>query len=219
MKQYGKDNSFGHKRAGFNAFGEGRYIDIHCHCLPGIDDGPATMSDSLALCRALVNDGIGTVIATPHQLGRFSNSNNIAEIREKVSILNEELQNKGINLTVMAGAEVRVDERIFRLLLTDEILTLANGGRYILLELPHEIFIDIEPLLEQLSSLGICAVISHPEKHPILAREPKVLLKWLNHSACLQLTAGCLLGDFGHRAEKSAWRFLRTGFASLVAFK
>ena len=67
-------------------------MDIHCHCLPGIDDGPATMADAISLCRLLVRDRIGTVVATPHQLGRFDRNNNVKKIKEKVSELNRELQ-------------------------------------------------------------------------------------------------------------------------------
>ena len=179
-----------------------RFVDIHCHCLPCLDDGPAERSEAIRLCQALVDDCISVVIATPHQLGRFNGFNDAAKIREAVSALNEDLESNNISLTVMQGADVRVDERICQLLESDEVLTLADGGRYILLELPHEIFIDIEPLLIDLSSMGIQAVISHPERHCVAVKQYKTLLKWLNTSACLQLTAGSLLGDFGLTAQE-----------------
>ena len=194
-----------------------RFVDIHCHCLPSIDDGPATRAEALALCKALVDDGITEVIATPHQLGRFNDCNQAPLIREQVSILNEDLKSNGIPLIVLPGADVRVDERICQLLEADKILTLADGGRYILLELPHQVFIDIEPLLFELASMGVQAVISHPERHPGLAKQPKVLLNWLRQSAYLQITAASLLGEFGPIAQETAWRFLSSGWASLVA--
>src|SRR4030042_5472868 len=78
--------------------GHQRYIDIHCHCLPSIDDGPATMSEAIELCRALVSDGIGTVAATPHQLGRFDNSNDANQIRDAVRSVNEKLYKNGIDM-------------------------------------------------------------------------------------------------------------------------
>jgi len=193
------------------------YVDIHCHCLPAVDDGPVTLSESLSLCRALARDCITNVIATPHQLGRFSDTNEAAQIREQVAILNQELQSDRISLSAVPGADVRVDERICRLIEADKVLTLADGGRYILLELPYEIFIDIEPLLVELSSLGIQAIISHPERHPIIARQPSVLLEWLGQSAHLQVTSASLLGDFGSAAQKAAWQLVSSGWASLVA--
>jgi len=193
------------------------FIDIHCHCLAGIDDGPATKADALALCQALVEDSISTVIATPHQLGRFSGCNEAVQIREQVSVLNEELKNSGIALTVMPGADVRVDERICQLLEADKILTLADGGKYMLIELPREVFIDITTLLIELASMGIEAVISHPERHPVLMQWPEILNKWLEQSAHFQVTSGSLLGQFGPAARRAAWNLLTSGRASLVA--
>ncbi len=198
-------------------FDHRRYVDIHCHCLPAVDDGPATMAEALALCRGLVNDSITAVIATPHQLGRFSDCNEAVRIRKAVAVLNEEIRSNNLALTVMAGGDVRVDERICQLLKADKILTLADGGKYILLELPPQIFIDIEPLLIELASLEIQAIISHPERHEVLARQPQLMSKWLSHSAHLQVTCGSLLGDFGFMAQKTAWRLLSSGWATLVA--
>ena len=193
------------------------FVDIHCHCLPSIDDGPATLRESLILCRALVEDGIADVIATPHELGRFSDSNEAAYIREQVALLNEELESNGIPLRIAPGGDVRVDERICRLIETDKVLTLADQGKYILLELPHEIYIDIDPLLLELSAMGIQAILSHPERHPIIARQPNLLLKWLDRSAHLQVTCASLLGDFGPGPQTAAWQFLSMGWVSFVA--
>lgn len=194
-----------------------QYVDIHCHCLPAVDDGPAAMSDAIDLCRALVTDGASTVIATPHQLGRFNDCNHSGQVRQAVAALNEELKNNDIDLSVVPGGDVRVDERISSLLEKDEILTLADGGKYILLELPHRSFIDIEPLLIELDALGIQSIISHPERHLELSRRPEILLKWLKRSAHAQITTSSLLGKFGSRVQKSAWQLLSSGVASIMA--
>ncbi len=211
------DNSEESKENCPERIGKHQYVDIHCHCLPAVDDGPATMSDALDLCQALFDDDITTVIATPHQLGRFDNCNEAVQIREAVYILNEELKGNDIPLAVMPGGDIRVDERICQLLEADKILTLADGGKYILLELPHQNFIDIEPLLIELSSLGIQTIISHPERHYILAKQPEILRKWLKHSTHLQVTTSSLLGKFGSMASETAWQFLSSGLAVLVA--
>jgi len=195
----------------------GKFNDIHCHCLPGLDDGPATMAESLALCRRLAAEGIATVVATPHQLGRFEGCNEAARVREAVRSLNEALKNSDVPLKVVPGGEVRVDERVCELLKADKILTLADGGRYILLELPHQVFIDIEPLLTELASMGIHSVISHAERNAPLATQHRVLLRWLEHSAHLQITASSLVGDLGPEVQKTAWHFLTSGLATLVA--
>ena len=166
------------------------FVDIHCHCLPGLDDGPKNMFESLALCQALVNDGITVAIATPHQLGQFDGLNEPEIVREAVLQLNQELENNKIPLTVMPGGDVRIDERIGLLIDAGKIQTLADGGKYILLELPSRIFIDIEPLLVELLEKGIQVILSHPERHYVLCRQYNVLPRWLNYSAHLQITAG-----------------------------
>lgn len=194
-----------------------KFTDIHCHCLAGLDDGPATMAESLALCRRLAEDDIATVVATPHQLGRFEGCNETARVKEAVIGLNESLRNSSVPLKVVPGGEVRVDERICQLLKADKILTLADNGRYILLELPHHVFIDIEPLLTELASMGIQSIISHAEKIALLATHHQVLLGWLEHSAHLQITASSLVGDFGSKVQRTAWGFLTSGLARLVA--
>ena len=196
---------------------QSQYVDIHCHCLAGVDDGPATMAEALALCRGLTDDGVSVVVATPHQLGRFSDCNEASQIRDAVSALNEQLRCNEIPLNVMPGADVRVDERICQLLDADRILTLADGGKYILLELPHDIFINIEPLLVGLASMGIQAIISHPERHRVLAKQPNLLLNWLAGGVYLQVTAGSLLGEFGPGVQKAAWHFMASGWVSFVA--
>jgi len=194
-----------------------KFTDIHCHCLPGLDDGPATMAESLALCRRLAAEGIATVVATPHQLGRFKDRNKAARVREAVRSLNEALKNSSITLKVVPGGEVRVDERVCELLEADEILTLANGGRYILLELPCQVSIDITLLLTELASMGVQSVISHAERIAPFVAQPQILLTWLEHSAHVQITASSLVGDFGLEIQRTAWSFLTSGRATLVA--
>src|SRR4051794_25118939 len=116
-------------RSGFQTallerFGATECVDTHCHILPGIDDGPATLNDTLALCRVLVRDGITTVIATPHQLGRFEGVTGTTEVRDAVAQLQMTLASRGIPIRVVPGAEVRLDPRIPQLLVDDQILTL-----------------------------------------------------------------------------------------------
>jgi protein-tyrosine phosphatase len=192
-------------------------VDIHCHCLPVLDDGPINLVEAVTLCKALVADGITTVIATPHQLGRFDGCYDAMEIRKAVIGLNMTLKDHGIPLSVEPGADVRVDERIPDLLQSDRILTLADTGRYILLELPHETLIDISFLLAELDSAGVKAIISHPERNHILAREPDLILRWEEYSPCLQITAASLVGDFGQTIQRAAWQFLDMPFAVVAA--
>jgi protein-tyrosine phosphatase len=175
------------------------------------------MEEALALCRALVDDGITTVVATPHQLGRFDERNHGDAIRPAVKTLNEELAGAGMPLHILPGADVRVDERIPAFLESGRILTLCDGGRYILLELPYGAFIDISPLLRHLLSRGVTPVISHPERSASLLKRPAAVRSWMAQGALLQVTASSLLGDFGPTPELAAWGWVGTGTASFVA--
>ena len=193
------------------------FVDIHCHCLPGLDDGPASVEQALALCRQMAEDGITTAIATPHQLGRFDASNGAGSVREAVTDYNKILKQNDIALTILPGGEVRVDERICRLLETDGILTLADNGKYILLELPNDVFIDIDTLIRELFFIGIQSVIAHAERIPHLSHRSEILSRWLDHGALLQVTASSLMGDFGLEFQRNAWQLLSSGYVSFVA--
>lgn len=194
-----------------------KFVDLHCHCLPGLDDGPESPDEAVALCRALVRDNIGVVLATPHQLGRFEGRTSALMIRKATQRLNQRLREEDIELTVFPGAEVRLDERIDRLLAEGVVLTLADKGRHILVELPDEAFIDIRPLLVQLTRRGTAVLIAHAERNaPLLAR-PRVVRQWLDGGVGLQVTAASLAGRFGSVARMSAWELMARGWVDVVA--
>jgi protein-tyrosine phosphatase len=195
----------------------GGFTDVHCHCLPGLDDGPADLAGALTLCRALVDDGITQVVASPHQLGRFDGRYDGRAVRQAVQELNQALRENGITLTVLPGADVRLDERIPQLVQSGAVVTLADGRRHLLLELPHEIFIDPRALLRQLAAAGLTAVITHPERHSVLAGHPEYVDGWREYRPCLQITAASLTGDFGPQCEAAAWAFLQIDLPIVVA--
>lgn len=199
------------------SFGASRSVDIHCHCLPGLDDGPTDLDESIALCRALAEDGITTVIATPHQLGSYDRINSAGTIRDGVHQLEVALAEHGIPLELYPGGDVRVDERLLNLLDADEIGTCADAGRHLLLELPHDLFVDPLPTIEHLKGLGIQAIMTHPERYRYLRGVNDRPREWVAAGALVQITAGSWLGDFGNRARDHAWRLLDDGLVSLVA--
>lgn len=198
-------------------FAAGASVDVHCHCLPGLDDGPATLAEAVELCRALAADGITLAIATPHQLGRYDLANSPATVEAAVVQLRDALAEAGVPLSVERGADVRVDERLVRLLADGRVSGLGPTGRYVLLELPHDTFIDLGGLVRTLAGAGRRAIVSHPERHPYLVRHPDAVLPWIEHGAVLQVTAGSLAGAFGADAEAAGWHWLERGLVQLVA--
>ncbi|HYO25719.1 MAG TPA: CpsB/CapC family capsule biosynthesis tyrosine phosphatase [Lacipirellulaceae bacterium] len=194
-----------------------RTVDAHSHCLPGLDDGPPTLMAALALCELLVSDGTTTAIATPHQLGAYDGATSAAVIRAAVGALNHELAVAGIPLEIVPGADVRVDERLPQLLDADRVLTLADARQHLLLELPHELYVDPLPTIHMLGERGIQAILTHPERYRYLPPSTAAVAEWVAAGAAVQLTAGSLLGDFGARANQQAWRLVHAGLVSLVA--
>jgi len=190
---------------------------VHCHCLPGLDDGPPTMADAVSLCRALVRDRVAAVVATPHQLGPYGFRNSPAKVRAAVADLRAALDDAGVPLTVLPGGDVRIDERLPQLLAEDRVLTVADGGAHLLLELPGGGWVDPLPLIEPLVGSGVTPIITHPERKHEIARDPAAVAEWVAAGAALQVTAGSLLGEFGVEAEAAAWRLLEDGRVSLVA--
>jgi protein-tyrosine phosphatase len=191
-------------------------VDIHCHCLPGVDDGPSSMHQAIGLCRKLANDGTTTVIATPHQLGGYEGTNLGTDVLKRVGQLQDAVNAENIPLTIVAGADVRLDLRLMDLLAAGDVLTLA-AGPYLLLELPHETLIDLRRPVALLAQRNIRTILSHPERHHKLAGKPDLLLPWLQAGAILQVTAGSLLGQFGPQAEKTGWQLLEAGLVSIIA--
>src|SRR4051812_4878784 len=157
------------QRRRLERFGAAGAVDIHCHCLPGLDDGPATAEDAVALCRALAEDGFTTVVATPHQLGRYDRRNGGPVVRAAVETLNLTLAAENIPLNVVPGADVRLDERIVPLLDQEEVLT-VGGGSHLLLELPHDTYIEPLGMIRLLAARGLRAVVTHPERHEAVRR-------------------------------------------------
>lgn len=205
------------QQARLQRFGAAQCVDIHCHILPGIDDGPNDLDEALTLARSLMRDGITTVIATPHQLGRYDGCNLAADVRKRVAELQSALDEKRIPLRLLAGAEVRIDERIARFLSEDQILTLADAKTHLLLELPSSVAIDPALLMPRMRQTRLTIVLAHAERYENLQRDPQLAKAWVDAGALLQLNAGALVGAFGHAAEQAAWTWLSRAWISVVA--
>jgi protein-tyrosine phosphatase len=192
------------------------FVDIHCHLLPGTDDGAADWGESLAMARLAVDDGIATVIATPHQLGNYR-ANGGEEIRRRTTELQSRLQAAGVPLAVLPGADVRVDADIVEQLAAGDVLTLGDHGRHVLVELPHELYLPLGPLVARLARQNIVAILSHPERNEGILRQPAVVGPLVEAGCLLQITAGSVCGAFGPRCQQLAERLLAEGYSHFIA--
>lgn len=181
-------------------------IDLHCHLLPGIDDGPATPGETLRLCRMAVADGITHAIVTPHiHPGRWSNTKQ--SIARDCARLQRALARRNIPLRVGFAAEVRLTDQVMRQVEQNEIPFYGevDGYRVMLLEFPHnQIIPGSDKLAQWLLARKIRPLIAHPERNKQLMKEPALLQPFIDIGCWLQLTAGSVLGNFGERAESLA---------------
>jgi protein-tyrosine phosphatase len=192
------------------------FVDIHCHLLPGIDDGAKDWDESLAMARLAAEGGTATIVATPHQLGNFS-GNRGDDIRRRVVELQEKLHVANIQLTVLPGADVRIEPDLVERLMHGDVLTLGDHRRHVLLELPHELYFPLEPLVEQLSRRNITGILSHPERNQGILHRPPVLRPLVEAGCLLQITAGSLCGTFGPECQRFCEWLLAEGLVHFVA--
>jgi protein-tyrosine phosphatase len=189
-------------------------IDLHCHLLPGIDDGPKTIEDSLALARAAVSAGTRTIVATPHVSWHYPNEpETIARLTAE---LNERLSSEGIELEVRAGAEIAMT-RAGEVQGELERLSLG-GGSWVLLEPPFSpLATGLEGVVAELRGAGRQVVLAHPERCPAFHRDPATLESLVRAGALSSITAGSLVGRFGGEVRRFARRLVAEGLAHNVA--
>lgn len=192
-------------------------IDLHCHILPGIDDGPQSIEDTLELARAASVAGTQTMVATPHVSWDWTN-NTAASIAVQVDEVNTLLDREGIDITVVCGAEVALTRAID---LPDEELAALTlgGGPWLLLECPlSPVAAGLEMGIESLRRRGHeHIVLAHPERVPGFQRNPELLRRLVDDGFLTSVTAGAFAGRFGKDVERFARRLLADGLVHDVA--
>lgn len=191
-------------------------VDVHVHLLPGIDDGARDLAESLAMCETFAVQGVRTVVATPHMLdGRHNVGPD--RVREGIIALNGICAERGIDLEVLPGADVRIAPGLLGRLEAGDILTLGDRGTHILLEVGPGALPPLSGLIAELLAMEVTPVISHPERHPEFWRRPGPLMEWGERGCLFQVTAGALMGRFGQMAFRMARALLDAGMVHAVA--
>lgn len=192
-------------------------IDLHCHLLPGIDDGPETMEESLALAQSAVDQGITHVLCTPHHNnGRYENPK--ASIIAAVAELQIALDETQIPLTVLEGQEVRMTGELIEDLNEDNLLFTDLNDTYLLIEFPSaDVPAFSETLLFELRGMGKIPVIVHPERNRFFMEDPDRLIPFLEMGCLAQLTAPSIVGIFGKKIQKIAHEMVERNLVQMVA--
>jgi protein-tyrosine phosphatase len=190
-------------------------IDLHCHVLPGIDDGPATVEDSVALARDAAAAGTHVLVATPHVSRSYPNRP--ATIARLADELNARLALEGLAIEVRAGAEVSISRAVEMDPSELGRLRLA-GGPWLLVEPPFSPSArGLDILLLDLQRRGHRIVLAHPERCPAFQRDPRLLHSLVGAGMLTSITAGALVGRFGGDVRRFAIALVRAGMAHNVA--
>lgn len=194
-------------------------IDIHCHLLPGIDDGPTSLEESLALARVAVHNGITHSVTTPHiHAGRWDNS---AAIIKAIGLdFKRALLEHNIPLHVGVAAEVRIGVEIMEQINGRQIPFLGYWGqqRVMLLEMPHShVPVGIEGMVSWLLDRNILPMIAHPERNKDVHRSLGKIDSLIEMGCLFQVTAGSVSGRFGEKSRARAVQLLEKGVVTVLA--
>jgi len=209
-------------------------IDIHCHILPGLDDGAKDWQETLDMCAIARNDGIRTIVATPHvKQGVYTPAKEL--ILSKVAELNTLLTPDTSDLTlhalkVLPGADNAFEPDILNQLEKGTAVYLANpmnstnfmnpgkSFRYVLLELPdYFLFPQVKDLIRKLREKNIVPVLSHPERIAMIQRNYKLLHEFIQAGALSQVTAMSITGEFGKEIKKLTQTLIKKNLTHIIA--
>lgn len=206
-------------------------IDIHCHLLPGVDDGAEDWEACLEMARVAVADGVDTVIATPHWPGDDTGASRAESVLALTRAVQERLEAEAIPLRVLPGHELVILPELPDELDAGNALLLGSDpeasegrdsrtrpARYALLEMPYQpLPFFLRDLIFHVQSRGITPVLAHPERNPTIQAKPQVMEDLVAAGCLAQVTAGSLLGQFGAASRKTAETLLRRGWAHVIA--
>jgi len=192
------------------------FYDLHTHILPGVDDGPTNIEDSVAMARVAAEDGTVAILATPHNQDVTQN-HSIDYIKNLVEKFRQELKSKNVQIEILLGMENHLEPNLPQHVSDGNALPI-NATRYILVELPFTIYPNhTEEVLFKLRLQGLTPVIAHPERNSEIQRNPLILKSLVEEGILAQVTAGSLLGSFGREAKKSSETLLRRGLVHIIA--
>ena len=191
-------------------------IDLHCHILPGIDDGARDISVSIEMARMSVADGVSVVACTPHILpGLYHNTG--PQIREAVLQLQLALDQEGIPLRLVTGADIHVVPDFVAGLQSGRLISLADT-RYVLVEPPHHVAPPrLEDLFFAILVAGYVPILTHPERLTWIESQYASIQRLVQAGVWMQITAGSLAGRFGRRPQSLAHRMLEEGCVHILA--
>lgn len=190
-------------------------IDTHCHLCPGIDDGPETLETAVEMCRVAWEDGTCWMAATAHQGGYWPDVVP-RMIRAAAGDLRRALERQGIPMTLRPAGEVMVCQETLDQWSNGELLTVANQGKYLLLEFPHGLYIDIRELASALIRGGVRPILAHPERCPELLHNDRRMDELIGQGCLVQVVAESVVNPSNRAEQRALKRWFNRGVVHLI---
>jgi protein-tyrosine phosphatase len=192
-------------------------IDIHTHILPGVDDGVQTEDDAVEFARVALDDGVRTIVATPHcKEGFFFNDR--TTVLQGVERLRERLRAENVDVEILPGAEVHICAELVERVRDGRAPTMGDNGRTLLLELSLSQYpVDLDQLVFHLKLAGLIVVLAHPERIRYFQDDIRRYEEVVRLGAFGQVTTGSLLGTFGRTAQEFSEELARKGLVHVLA--
>jgi protein-tyrosine phosphatase len=192
-------------------------IDLHCHILHALDDGPKRVEDSIQIAHTLVKAGYRLVVATPHMVPGTLWMPSVEDITTQIMRLNQATQRSGLNLKIIPGMEIALDPQIPNLLNAGCLQPLGSSTS-LLIEPPFQ---QLPPrwqnILFSVMATGHKIILAHPERCANLAARPDLIEELINTGVYLQVNWGSFLGHYGRSAERTANILARNGWIHFLA--
>lgn len=189
--------------------------DLHVHLLAGLDDGPRTAADAVAMARAMAAQGVRHAAALAHQNERYPDVTP-ARIREAARLLAEALRAERIELAVYPTAEVMLRPELEDLWQRGELMSVADRGRFVLLELPHDTFVDVAALARRLVAAGVRPILAHPERVPELLHERGAIDRLIAAGCLVQVSGKSITDPADRAAERAVRAWVKRGVVHLL---
>jgi protein-tyrosine phosphatase len=191
-------------------------LDLHTHILPGVDDGPSTMEESVEMARLAYEDGTRTIVATPHNRDVTERSS-LSDVRDLADRFIQELHAQSIPLRVLLGMENHLEMDTAEQV-DNGLATPIEGTHYILIELPFEFYPFYgEEVLFKLQIMGLHPIVVHPERNLAIQDNAEILAKLVQKGALAQLTASSITGIFGKESQRSSKELLQKNLVHIIA--
>jgi len=194
-----------------------KMIDLHCHILPGLDDGAQSLEEAVEMAKMAEEDGIEKIVATPHFFRGSFFYEDLSLIEEKRRQFSQALKNNNIRVDILSGGEVHISHNLIDEISRNKAFLVLNNSSYMFVEFPAgHIYSSVKELFFELISGGIIPIIAHPERNAVFQQNPSLLYDLIQMGGLAQANSGSFTGMYGREVETASFRFLNLNLIHFI---